>query len=161
MARITITADQPYGPPTIEGWFDPDKSDHYPEERTEDLEGNRTGVCSGSRWVYESLYRTPGGRWVHRVDGTSHFDGRDEYRFIGADAAQAWLLRSGGHDDALERWFSTAEEEGPSRGRPRIGDPITIAFPAALLADVDAAAAEADMSRAEWIRGTVRKALGK
>ena len=49
MARITITTETPYGPPTIEGWFDPDKSNHYPEERTEDLEGNRTGACSGTR----------------------------------------------------------------------------------------------------------------
>ena len=101
-----------------------------------------------------------GSRWVHRVDGTSHFDGRDEYRFVDADQAQAWLLRSGGHDEALERWFSTAEEEGPTRGRPRIGDPITIAFPSGLLADVDAAAARANMCRAEWIRNACVRALG-
>ena len=44
-------------------------------------------------------------------------------------------------------------------GRPAIGPQTTIAFPPDMLARVDAAAAGAGVSRAEWIRRAVVAAL--
>ena len=54
----------------------------------------------------------------------------------------------------------TATTARPSRGgRPAIGPQTTIAFPPDMLARVDAAAAGAGVSRAEWIRRAVVAAL--
>lgn len=45
------------------------------------------------------------------------------------------------------------------RGRPRIGNQINIAMPDELLSQVDEAAAEAGVSRAEWVRQAVDASL--
>ena len=46
-------------------------------------------------------------------------------------------------------------------GRPHTGTPIHIRIPADLLARIDELAADAEMTRAEFIRGLLTHAMGK
>lgn len=46
-------------------------------------------------------------------------------------------------------------------GRPRTGTPVLIRIPADLLAQIDQMAADAEMTRAEFIRGLLTHAMGK
>ena len=138
-------------------WFDPARSTAYTDGRTWNGE-NHIGNCSGSQWVDETLYRTAGGRWVLNRDATRYNHGADAYRYLTDSEAQDWLIRSDSNEDALTQWFGPVEEErGP--GRPVVGDQVNIAFPADLLAQVDAAAVAAGLTRSEWVRRAARAAL--
>lgn len=164
MSRVNVydTADttDPYGyvrKPELIGWFDPSKAERFDQD-TEWDGHNMTGVLTGSQWVDEYLYRTSGGRWVRNHDATRYCNGPDIYEFLTDEQAKDWLLRSGNHDEAVERFFGAIEDEkGP--GRPEIGGRVTIALGSANLASVDAWAENEGISRAEWVRRAVEAAV--
>ena len=136
--------------PTI-GWFDMDKATRYDDGRYWDGSNTR-GNCSRSQWVREYLFLTAGGRWVHNIDSTSLQQG-DAYHFMTADEARDWLVRSEANEAALAEHFPTMpDESGPTMGRPAIGEQISVAMPAELLARIDASAEQANLSRSAWIR---------
>lgn len=69
--------------------------------------------------------------------------------------------RNVNNDDAIERYFGELDDEvGP--GRPSMGDApaISVKIPVDMLAAIDAAAAKADVARAEWIRRACQAAFG-
>lgn len=142
--------------PELLGWFDPAKSEGF--EQDEKWDGsNMVGVMSGSQWIDEHLYRTKGGRWVRNHDATRYCNGPDTYEFLTDEQAKDWLLRSGNHDDAVERLFGEIEDEkGP--GRPEIGTPVQVRL-GDLLGAVDAYAAECGIKRAEAVRRLVAARL--
>ena len=108
--------------------------------------------------------RTPGGRWVRNSDRSRYHNGADVYQFLTDDEARDWLLRSEDNDEAIERFFGDqGDEAGPAPiGRPSMGDApvVTVKIPADLLARIDAAADDAGVARAEWIRRACAAALG-
>jgi hypothetical protein len=140
------------------GWFDPAKAECF--EQDKDWDGNNmVGVMSGSQWVDEYLYRTKGGRWVRNHDATRCMSGPDTYEFLTDEQAKDWLLRSGNHDDAVERFFGEIEDEkGP--GRPEIGTPVNVRL-GDLLGPVDAYAADCGIKRAEAVRRLVAARLAE
>ena len=164
MARINVYEISEYGERTLAGWFDPMKCESFAEGHRWDG-NNNIGVISGApiSFVDETLYRTPGGRWVRNSDRTRYYSGADHYAFLTDDEARDWLLRSEDNDEAVERYFGEqADEAGPApAGRPSMGDApaITVKVPAELLARIDAAAEDADIARAEWIRRACEAAL--
>jgi hypothetical protein len=132
------------------GWFDPAKAERFDQDTRWDG-NNMVGVLTGSQWVDEYLYRTSGGRWVRNHDATRYCNGPDKYEFLTDEQAKDWLLRSGNHDDAVERFFGEGEEEsGP--GRPGVGAAVHVRLGDDLQAAVDALAAQAGVKRAEMIR---------
>lgn len=116
------------------------------------------GLNSRSQWIDETLYRTAGGRWLLNTDATRCNNGPDSYRYLTDDEARDWLIRTGEHEEAVQRHFGEPEEErGP--GRPAIGAQVKIAMNPAVVAAVDAAAESAGLSRSEWVRRAVAAAL--
>ena len=164
MARTNVYEISEHGERTLAGWFDPMKCESFTEGHRWDG-NNNIGVISGApiSFVDETLYRTPGGRWVRNSDRTRYHNGADHYEFLTDDEARDWLLRSEDNDEAIERYFGEqAAESGPApTGRPSMGDapPITVKVPAELLALIDAAAGRAGIVRAEWIRRACEAAL--
>ena len=51
------------------------------------------------------------------------------------------------------------DESGPAMGRPAIGEQISVAMPAELLARIDASAEQASLSRSAWIRWACKDKL--
>jgi hypothetical protein len=149
-------------------WFDPDAAQAAIEEGQDWNGQSWLGVCSGLRTTRACLYLTSGGRWIENVDSSNEHNGRDRYRYLTQDEARAWLIKSADasrHSDeatkALASLFPDIEEEsGPSvGGRPKVGAPINIAFPADLLARVDEAAARSGLTRAAWLRQVAAAAV--
>lgn len=157
MARINVYSVDEYDGKTLEGWFDPDRSERFDQDTRWDG-NNHVGVITGSQFIDEYLYRTPGGRWVLNHDAHRYCNGPDTYRFLADTEARDWLLRSERNDEAVEKYFGeVAEESGP--GRPEIGKPINVRLGDELLARVDAEAARRDTSRADTIRDLIAQAL--
>lgn len=165
MARTNVYEINEHGERTLAGWFDPMKCESFTEGHRWDG-NNNIGVISGAdvRFVDETLYRTPGGRWVRNSDRSRYHNGADVYQFLTDDEARDWLLRSEDNDEAIERFFGDqGDEAGPAPiGRPSMGDApvVTVKIPADLLARIDAAADDAGVARAEWIRRACAAALG-
>lgn len=155
--RIVFT-----GPDGETCWFNRDKSECFQDD-TYWNGHNLIGTNSGSQWIREYLYRTPGGRWVLNRDQTGYHSGPDEYRYITDEQARDWLLKAEGRLDnaaALQEHFGDVEEErGP--GRPSMGPSktFTVQFPEDLLKRADELAAELGLSRAEWLRRVSESAL--
>lgn len=164
MARTNVYEISEFGERTLAGWFDPTQCESFSEGHRWDG-NNNIGVISGISidFVDETLYRTPGGRWVRNSDRTRYYNGADHYEFLSDDEARDWLLRSEDNDAAIGRYFGEqAGEAGPApAGRPSMGDApaITVKVPAELLARIDAAAEAASIARAEWIRRACEAAL--
>lgn len=159
MPRVNISYTDPDTQETVTGWFDPSSGDSF-EEGTEWDGNNHIGVCSGIQASVggETLWRTAKGRWVLNRDARSYFNGPNAYRFLTDAEAKEWLVRSEVNDEALEKYFGGLEDEaGP--GRPKIGPPISLAFPEKMIADVDARAQELSISRAELVRRYVADGL--
>ncbi|WP_033024029.1 CopG family transcriptional regulator [Streptomyces capuensis] len=147
-------------------WFDDEATrEDIPEGRN--WNGNNwIGACSGLQTNRAYLYLTKGGRWIEHQDARNEFNGANSYRYLTEEEARQWLIRAAdaGRDGedaekALERLFpdmpeeSGPEADGPSKGgRPRVGPPISVAFPEELLARIDEAAKKEKISRAEWLR---------
>lgn len=154
MARVNVYLYDDEGGKTLDGWFDPAKSEEYREDSTwngNTFVGNESGIDHqfGGEW----LYRTPGGRWVRNRDAKNYFHGPETYEFIADADARQWLLRND-HDDAAAKHFGEIEEErGP--GRPEVGKPINWRPGDALLARIDAEAARRGKSRADTLRELV------
>lgn len=164
MARINVDLIEEDGfRRTAVGWFDPAKSDHY-EEATRWDGNNTVGVSSGIdiRFANDTLYRTPGGRWVLNRDRSSYYNGRDSFVFVTDDVARQWLIsQDGEHDAAVERWFGALAEESGPIGRPSMGDApaISVKIPAEMLATIDSLADGSGVARAEWIRRACESAI--
>lgn len=161
MTRINITETDEDGTRLV-GWFDPRKAECY--DQGERWDGsNMVGVITGSQFLDEYLYRTKSGRWVLNRDATRYYNGQDSYRYITDDQAREWLIRSEVNDEAIARYFGEMPDE-PARigkpGRPTVGDQIKVAFPAELLAQVDAAADTQGVTRSEWVRRACAATLG-
>lgn len=160
MARIMLTEyDDALGKPIVIGWFDPAKSTRFDQGQRSDGR-NLLGTVTGSQWVDESLYRTASGRWVLNIDRTKINYGPDTYRFLTDDEARDWLIRSEINDDALvEHFGDVPDESGPRPGRPAIGGQIKVSMAPDMLAQIDAAATTAGVTRSEWIRRACAAAL--
>jgi hypothetical protein len=158
MTRINVYLyDEFTSERTLEGWFDPDSAIRYDQGKRWNG-NNNVGVITGSRWVDEYLYRTPGGRWVLNQDAHRENNGPDIYGFIPDDEAHDWLMRSEVNDEAVEQWFGAIEDErGP--GRPEVGPAFSLRFPADLTDRVDAAAKAKGIKRAALIRELVEAGL--
>ncbi|PZG17136.1 hypothetical protein [Nonomuraea aridisoli] len=99
---------------TLDGWFDPDHAERY-EEATRLIGIDCVGVLTGNPAEHQTLYRTPGGRWVlHRW---SQWEGdADLYEFLSTGEARIWLITCR-HDDAVAKYFGElSEEAGPGVG---------------------------------------------
>lgn len=142
--------------PQFVGHFDDDKAERF-EERTRFDGSNMRSLATGDQWTHEALYRTAGGRWV--LHSWSQWQGTQErFEFVGDSAAREWLLRNEYDDDEIARATGEEipEEAGPPiMGRPEIGRPVQVRFPAETLAAVDEIAASAGVTRAAWIRWAV------
>lgn len=161
--NIYDTTDDPYTPPTLAGWYDPDKCESW-DSGTRWDGNNHVPTVTGSYTEWERLYRTPGGRWV--LNHWSRWDGVAEtHRFLADNEARDWLLRAETDEteQAIERYFGPIPDESPAIGRPSIGDArdIKLLIPVELLARIDAAADSAGMSRAEWLRTAAEQALSR
>lgn len=141
------------------GWFDPDKAIETIENTYRWDGNNNVSVVSGDKFAHETLYRTPGGRWV--LERTSQWQNvADEYRFLDDDEAKDWLTRDG-DDEVIERYFGELpDESGPDQGgRPTVGGIISTAVGVDRLAAVDQWAAEHGVKRADAIRQLLDAAL--
>lgn len=164
MQRITIHSTDKYGHVEIEGRFDLDKATHVATEGQKWDGNNMRGVISGLQLTRDELWRTARGRWVSHSDATREFNGPNEWKFLTEDEARDWVLVSEHPDteDILDKYFpGTPDEEGPDPkgGRPAVGPTINVAYPPELLKRIEAAAADAGMSRAAWLRDAAEKAL--
>ncbi|MFI6854520.1 hypothetical protein [Streptomyces sp. NPDC050416] len=160
MTRITVYNNDG---DTRLGWFDLDAAEVVQIEDTRWDGHNMRGVISGLQTETAALYRTKGGRWVENIDARRE-GGTETWRFLTDDEARSWIIASGADnaEDNLAKWFpDTPEEEGPAPqgGRPAIGPTINVAYPKELLDRIDAAAKEAKISRAAWLRQAAEKCL--
>jgi hypothetical protein len=124
-----------------------------------------------ARGVIETLYRTEGGQWVHKlawqtdergrwVDERDAYSplGQPQYRFLKDEEALDWLNRNG-YSDRVEQFFGDLPaEQGP--GRPEIGGRVQVRL-GDLLPSVDAFAEKQRCSRAEAVRRLVATGLGQ
>lgn len=148
MARVIVTSEDG----SYNGRFDWDKA-----LRWSDIDVNNNG--SGGAGRGEAVMLTAGGRWVLE-HWTFWADQRSTYKWIEAEDAQAWLIRSG-EDAAVEEYFGDQPEEVDRRaGRPEIGGRVTIALGADLLPAVDEFAARAGINRAAAVRRLAALGLG-
>lgn len=153
MARIVVRDGNQIG------WFDPDASQRYDDGIRLNGFLNRVGCCSGSEFVDEYLYRTPGGRWVLNTDSARTYGGGDRYEFVPDDAARDWLVRSEVNDAALAEHFpDTPTEAGP--GRPGIGPAIKIRMTQDILDRLEVRADALGTTRSALIRQAVDSFLG-
>jgi len=156
MARVNVYDRSPEGNGDLIGWFERTACTEVIEEDTEWDGENRRGVLSGLQVGYEMLLRTARGRWVRYYNSRNEYNGPEYHEFIDDDEARKWLMKNDTmeSEEVLEKYFGTPEEEtGPSKGgRPRVGEPISVAFPEHLLVRIDAAAERAGLSRAAWLR---------
>lgn len=168
--------DEENNPVETVGWFDPDlaeaveEADPMTASRFEELA--RAG--RSRRGVKETLFRTPQGRWVHRVqvhvgpkgqwveDPAAADPGLGprscRHQFLSEDEALAWLSTRAGSRD-VARFFPEAPAER-GRGRPEIGQPVQVRL-GRLLPLVDQWATDRNCSRAEAIRRLVLHGLGE
>lgn len=145
-------ADETY----VAGWFDPDAAAVYGEDTCFDG-NNHVSLATGSQWDHEALWRTVGGRWV--IKWWSQRQGHAErWYFIDNDQARDWLIRNEFDTDEI-LCEDLEDESGPRMGRPAIGPTIKIAVEPEALTQVDEAADRAGVSRAEWVRRAIDKAL--
>lgn len=148
MARINVYDYTPVeygGAPEFAGHFMRGSSTQYKEDG--DWDDTAT---------HEELYRTKGGRWV-RCDWTQWQGSEPKYWFVSSAEAKEWLLKNH-HDDAVRRWFGPVEEEiGPTDlgGRREVGPKVEVRLDKDTLAQVEARATAAGISRAEMLRRLV------
>lgn len=158
MSRVNIMEqDECGGPDKLVGWFDGDRCTAAVAEGKRWDGSNMVSLAPGcGKWVHEHLLLTASGRWV--LNHWSQWQGSTEtYRYITDDEARTWMLANE-RDEECEEYFGTIEpERGP--GRPEIGAPINVRLGSERLAAVDAAAAEAGVTRADMIRLLLSKAL--
>ncbi|SDU79495.1 hypothetical protein [Jiangella alkaliphila] len=172
MSRVTVYRYRDNQSAVAEGWFSPDRAEAIVEanpmtaQRYADLQ--RQG--GSARGVIETLYRTEGGQWVHKVAWQTDERGRwvgerdasplapPRYRFLIDEEALDWL-NSNGHSDRAEQFFGDLPaEQGP--GRPEIGGRVQVRL-GDLLPSVDVFAEKQGCSRAEAVRRLVATGLGQ
>jgi hypothetical protein len=153
--RITVTADS---------WFNLDTATRI-EETTRWDGQNQVSVHvtdPSDRYAareHQTLFRTASRRWVlHTANQWQHIP--DRWMWLDDEQAKSWLVVNGSDDELAEYFGKVEEERGPGRP-PTIPDPVAVHvhYPRELLAAVDAAASEAGISRAEWLRRIAASAL--
>lgn len=162
MARINIVGiDDNTGAPKVIGWFNPAKCESWSPGTHWNGSDNVLNT-SGPDTMSDTLYRTPGGRWIRET--SSRWVGTtDQYRYLTDDEARDWLMRADHAETeaALEQYFGALPDESPV-GRPNVlGDTkdVKLAIPVDLLARIDQAAGAAGVSRAEWLRTAAETVL--
>lgn len=163
MTRINIYDRTEYSDGGLLGWFTLEACTERIDEDTAWDGNNHRGVLSGLQCGSEELLRTKQGRWVRHYDSTREYNGPEYHEFLTDAQARAWLLKNNTEESEaiIERYFGEVEEEtGPSAGgRPKVGPTINVAYPAELLEKIDEAAAQADLSRAAWLRKVAENAV--
>lgn len=163
MPRVNIYDQDDMGTVTLIGWFNDATCTETVDESTYWDGENHRGVVSGLQVGYEALLRTAKGRWVRHYDARNEFNGPEIYEFLTDEQARTWLMKSNdaASEKVLTQYFGEPEEEsGPSKGgRPRVGEPISVAYPEDLLERIDAAAQKAGIKRAAWLRQAAEAAL--
>ena len=147
MDRVNVYTIYEDGTRTFAGWFDRDAGTAFSEapDRATGREQRR----------HEELWLTAGGEWVlHRWDQLP--DGADWWMFLHEQGAQVWLDENG-HDD-IPTGSGSGGRDVPVMGRPKIGQRVAVAVPDDLIARVNAAAGEAGVTRAEWLRRVIAAA---
>lgn len=145
----------------VEGWFDigaPGAASYYEGTRRDGT--NNRSLATGSQWDHEELWRTAGDRWV--INWWSERQGHAErWYFIDNDQARDWLTRNEYSSERVDEILGEdlEDESGPRMGRPTIGPTIKVAVDPEALTRVDEAADRAGVSRAEWVRRAIDKAL--
>lgn len=165
MARQNVYAypdpDDFDGATSLAGWFDRDADGANSWSEDTRFDGNNhISLATGSQWDHEELWRSAGGRWV--ICWWSQWEGRqDRWYFVDDDAARDWLLRNEYPSDKVAQIMGDAveDEAGPAWGRPPIGPAIKVAVDPDVLAQADAAAHSAGITRAEWVRRAIDQAL--
>lgn len=155
MTRInvyTYASDDDYSSETaLAGWFNDDAATRYDEQTRWDG-NNSVSVNPVGPYGHQALYRTKSNRWV--LNTWSQYQGvQERYEFVDDDDAKNWLTLNE-EDAAVVQHFGELEEEsGPSKGgRPRVGEPLSVAYPTDLTKRIDAAADRSGLSRAAWLR---------
>lgn len=159
MRRVNVwsPATEDGEPSYMLGWFDIDAAEVF-EQGTMWDGNNKVGVITRSQFVDECLYRTAGGRWVLHHDGHRAYNGPITYRFISADEARDWLIRSEVNEEAIGEFFGPLEpERGP--GRPEVGPAIHVRLTPELLAALDVEAERQGTSRAATVRHLLEQML--
>ncbi|MFB7736214.1 hypothetical protein ACFC08_17875 [Streptomyces sp. NPDC056112] len=165
MTRISFTDPDTGGL----SWFDPDAARDAISEGRNWTGENWIGAVSGLQTSRAVLHLTRGGRWIEDQDARNEFNGSDVYRFLTNDQAREWLIKAADArrdteeaEAALKRHFPDIPEESgpdPKGGRPVVGPTINVAYPRDLLDKIEAAAKEAGMSRAAWLRKVAEEAV--
>lgn len=156
MSRINIYDYDEYGDRRLVGWFDAEAAERF--AGASDFDGaNFADRNTGDQWTDQVLYHTAGGRWV--LGTLSRRQGSPStWRYVSADAARDWLAANG-YIAAVERLFSAPLEPERGPGRPEIGPTVEVRLPRELIAELDAQAAQAMATRAEYLRGLIAEAL--
>lgn len=169
MTKISVYRYDPLNQPIeIVGWFTPESADAMVEANPMTAERHAAAMRRGkpARGVVETLYRTDGGRWVHKTawhvgprgrwvddETEARSDGPPpQYRFLTDAEALDWMTRNGYHDRIAAYLPDLPDETGP--GRPEIGGLVQVRL-GKLLPSVDAYATEQGCSRAEAVRRLV------
>lgn len=149
MDRVNVYTVGPDGTRTFAGWFDRDAATVFHEapgqvrHRPTEREHRRR----------EELWLTTGGAWViHRWGQLRGDAGR--WAFLPAQDARVWLDENG-HPGVPTGSGGESRGVPPVMGRPRVGQRVAIAVPDDLIARVNAAADEAGVTRAEWLRRVI------
>jgi len=159
--RVNVMAyDDGSGLSEFAGWFELNSAECFEEGTHWDghnIVGDESGISRGVG--YSELVRTAGGRWVLHTDRRNYFNGHDQWMFITPDAARDWLIRGGGWDDVVERYFGEIEEErGP--GRPVVGAASSLRLGDDLTAALDTEAAAKGVTRAALVRSVLAEHVG-
>lgn len=130
------------------GWYDRDKADRYEPRERETEPGRGT-----------ELHRTAKGVWVQYWWTVWEGEAGSAAPVSEADATQ-WLLDQGySNGQVAEITGETIEEERVPPGRPPIGRIVNVRMDEGMITQIEAAAQDAGVSRAEWVRRAVTAAL--
>lgn len=153
MERITVhNVDGEFA-----GWFDGDKAE-WIHSGTRWNGENVISCATGSQWVDEYLVRTAGGRWVIYRDASRYHDGRRSARYVTEDEAREWAVRAEADESEISQHFPALPEE-VQYGRPEVGPQVVVRMGTDMRDAIDARAAEAGVTRAQWMRDALSAAL--
>lgn len=160
MARTNIYDTDEYGNRALAGWYDPDKCESWGSNTRHDGT-NLVPLVTGSYTEWETLYRTPGGRWV--LHHWSRWQGHPgTHQFLADAEALDWLLRNDEPETEIARvtGYVVEAERGP--GQPRIGTPVTVTLPDDAITQLDGMVADGRArSRSDALRSAVVRGLGQ
>lgn len=144
-------------PERLVGWFDDAKATSYGEDAFFDGV-NTVSRATGTQYDHERLYRTSGGRWV-LTSWSQRQGAQDRAWYVNEGVARDWLLRNDySNPDIAAAIGQDVPDESPEMGRPTIGPQVKVRLRAETIEAVDSLAAQAGVTRSEWIRRVVELA---